>query len=156
MNRLLAQDAKAFNPYLEPGEQLKYVAYGVKQPNIFLIVILTALVILPGVIAVMLLTKRYLVGLTDRRFIVLRFRGGINVKEIFDYPLSSLPQVLASTGPIFTHIKILDPVKPFVAKFNRHPFGGQNRANAMAIQAVLTGKPVPDLPAEQSDSGKSG
>ena len=141
----------AFNPYLEPGEQLKYVAFGVKQPNIFLIVVLIACAVLPGVIAIALLTKNYLVGLTDRRFIVLRFSGNvrrtIKVKEITDYRLNSLPQVVASTGPIFTHIKIFDPAKPFVAKFHRIPFGGKNRTNAMAIEAVLTGKPVPALPA---------
>jgi hypothetical protein len=104
------------------GEQLKYMAYGVKQPNIFLIIVLTALGILPGVIAVMLLTKHYFVGLTDRRFIVLPVWGSgeINVKKITDYRLDRLPQVFASTGPIFTHIKILDPVKPFVAKFHRY------------------------------------
>src|SRR5687768_1774410 len=63
----------AFQPYLEPGEQLRHWAYGVKQPNMLLIVGLTLLAILPGLIAVALLTKEYVVGLTDRRFLVLRF-----------------------------------------------------------------------------------
>lgn len=141
----------AFDPYLEPSEQLKYVAFGIKQPNFFLIIVLICIAVLPGVIAMSLLTKNYLVGLTDRRLIVLRFSGNarrkITVKEITDYRLNSLPQVVASTGSIFTHIKIFDPVKPFLAKFHRSPFGGKNRANAMAIEAVLTGKPAPALPA---------
>jgi len=171
----------AFNPYLEPGEQLKYAAYGVssKQPHRFLIFLIGVLFVVPmlpvvianpsqalptligagllacciAAIAAGLLTKKYFVGLTDRRFIVLPLSGSmrfrlevlglkINVKQMTDYRLDSHPQVVASTGPIFTHIKIVDPAKPFVAKFNRRGFAGQNRTNAMAIAAVLTGKPV--------------
>ena len=150
LDRLLAQDAACFNPYLEPGERLRYVAYGVKQPNVLLMLLLLVLFILPGLIGIPLLTKHYLVGLTDRRFIVLPFWGSgeVNSKAIFDYRLSSLPKVVASTGPIFTHIRILDPKKPFVAKFHRHPFGGKNRGNAMAIEALLTGKPMHTVPPE--------
>ena len=134
--------AAAFTPYLEPGEQLKHWAYGVKQPNMLLMIPLFALAILPGAIAVALLTKEYVVGLTDRRFIVLRFKGKkIAVQEIIDYPLSSLPPVKASTGGLFTHINIQDPAKPFVAKFHRMGMPG-NREHGMAIQAALTGQPA--------------
>lgn len=133
--------AAAFTPYLEPGEQLKHWAYGIKQPNIFLIIALFALGILPGAIAIAVMTKEYLVGLTDRRFIVLRFKGGkIEVKEVIHYPLDNLPPVKASTGGIFTHIKIADPAKPFAAKFHRLGMSG-NREHSMAIEAALTGKP---------------
>lgn len=133
--------AAAFTPYLEPGEQLKHWAYGVKQPNILLIIPLFVLGVLPGVIAVAVMTKEYVVGLTDRRFIVLRFKGGkIEVKEVIDYPLNKLPPVQASTGGIFTHIKITDPAKPFAAKFHRLGMSG-NREHSMAIAAALTGKP---------------
>lgn len=134
--------AAAFTPYLEPGEQLKHWAYGVKQPNMLLMIPLFALAVLPGAIAVALLTKEYVVGLTDRRFIVLRFKGKkIAVQEIIDYPLSSLPPVKASTGGLFTHINIQDPAKPFVAKFHRMGMPG-NREHGMAIQAALTGQPA--------------
>jgi hypothetical protein len=134
--------AAAFNPYLEPGEQLKHWAYGVKQPNMLLILPLYALAILPGAIAVALLTKEYVIGLTDRRLIVLRTKGkNAQVQEISDYPLSALSQVQASTGALFTHIKILDPAKPFVAKFHRMGMPG-NREHAMAIQTALTGQPA--------------
>ena len=67
--------AAAFAPYLEPGEHLRNVAFGVRQPNILLMLPLFALAVLPGAIAVALLTKEYVVGLTDRRLIVLRFKG---------------------------------------------------------------------------------
>jgi hypothetical protein len=148
MDRRFAADAAAFNPYLEPGERLQYLAIGVKQPNVILILLMTALFILPGLILVALNSKHYVVGLTHRRFIVLPYWGSgeINVKEVVAYRLDGLPQVVASTGPIFTHIKILDPAKRFVAKFHRHPFAGKNRAYAMAIAAVLTGKPAASPP----------
>jgi hypothetical protein len=180
----------AFNPHLEPGEQLKYAAYGVssKQPHrfvIFLIGVLFGVPMLPTVIAnplqalpeligvgylacciavfaAGLLTKKYFVGLTDRRFIVLRLRGfmrfrleilglKINVKQMTDYRLDTHPKVVASISRWgiwrFIRIEIVDPAKPFGANFNRGEFGGQNGTNAMAIAAVLTGKPVPALPA---------
>ena len=47
----------ALRQHLEPGEELKNWAYGVKQPNFWLILILYAMAILPGAIAVALLTK---------------------------------------------------------------------------------------------------
>lgn len=133
--------AEAFKPYLEPGEQLRHWAYGVKQPNMLLMLPLFALAVLPGAIAVALLTKEYVVGLTDRRFIVLRFKGKkIDVKEVIEYPLGSLPPVKASTGALFTHIKIDDPAKPFVAKFHRMGMPG-NREHTMAMEAALNGSP---------------
>jgi hypothetical protein len=135
--------AAAFAPYLEPGEQLRHIAFGVKQPNMVLILPLFALAVLPGAIAVALLTKEYVVGLTDRRLIVLRFKGkNVAVQEVLDYRLGGqLPPVTSSTGPIFTHIKIEDQAKPFVAKFHRMGMPG-NREGAMAIAAALTGRPA--------------
>jgi hypothetical protein len=127
--------AAAFAPYLAPGEQLRHVAYGVKQPHILLIA-------LSGGIITALLTKEYVIGLTDRRLLVLRFKGkNVQVQEMLDYPLSSRPPVKTSTGALFTHIKIDDPAKPFVAKFHRLGMAG-NRENAMAIAAALTGQPA--------------
>ena len=132
--------AAAFAPYLEPGEQLRHIAFGVKQPNLLLMLPLFALAVLPGAIAVALLTKEYVVGLTDRRLIVLCFKGkNVSVQEVVDYRAGSLPPVKATTGPVFTHINIEDPAKPFVAKFHRMGMPG-NREGAMAIAAALTGQ----------------
>lgn len=135
--------AAAFAPYLEPGEQLRHIAFGVKQPNMLLMLPLFFLAVLPGAIAVALLTKEYVVGLTDRRFIVLRFKGkNVSVQEVTDYRLDGqLPRVKSSTGALFTHIKIEDPAKPFVAKFHRMGMPG-NREGAMAIAAALNGQPA--------------
>jgi hypothetical protein len=155
--------AAAFKPYLEPGEELIEVAYGVKQPNMVLIAALIALAVLPGVIAVFLLTKHYVVGLTNRRLMVLRIKASNNasVREIIEYPLSNLPPVKSSTGSIFTRIKLIDPAKPFAAKFHRLGMQG-NRESAMAIAAALTGQapvvraaPLASQPADDAWIGGS-
>lgn len=131
----------ALQAYLQEGEELQYWAFGVKQPNIFLILFLFLLAILPGVIAVILLTKNYLVGLTEKRFLVLQVKGMGNatVKEIIEYNLDDLRgmEVKTSTGMVFTNIHIDDADKPFVAKFHRH-FSKNNRPNAMAIAEAIT------------------
>jgi hypothetical protein len=129
--------AAAFQPYLQPGEQIRNVAFGVKQPSMALIIPLFALAILPGAIAVALLTKEYVVALTDRRVLVLHFKGSkIQVQEVLEYSLYNHAPVESSTGPVFTHIKINDPARPFVAKFHRAGMPG-NREQAMAIAAAL-------------------
>jgi len=129
--------AAAFQPYLQPGEQLKNIAFGVKQPSIWAMIPLFILAVVPGAIATALLTKEYIVGLTDRRVIVLRFKSSkIQVQEIMDYPLSGHAPVESSMGSVFAHIRINDPVKPFVAKFHRMGMNG-NREQAMAIAAAL-------------------
>lgn len=130
----------AFQPYLHDGETLRYWAFGVKQPNIFLLIFLVALAVLPGLIAVYLLTKNYLIGLTDKRFLVLQIKGPGNttVKEITEYHLDEVRKmkVKTSTGSLFTHIRIDDPAKPFIAKFHR-AFSKNNRPHAVAISEAL-------------------
>ncbi|MBA2732666.1 MAG: hypothetical protein H0U54_07210 [Acidobacteria bacterium] len=130
--------AAAFHPYLQPGEQLRNIAFGVKQPSMGLIIPLFLLAIVPGAIATALLTKEYVVALTDRRVIVLHFKGSqIQVQEVLEYALNYHAPAETSTGSIFTHIKINDPAKPFVAKFHRAGMPG-NREQAMAIAAALS------------------
>jgi hypothetical protein len=130
--------AAAFYPYLQPGEQIRHVAFGVKQPSLALIIPLFLLAIIPGAIATALLTKEYVVALTDRRVIVLHFKGSqIQVQEVLEYALNYHAPAETSTGSLFTHIKINDPAKPFVAKFHRAGMPG-NREQAMAIAAALS------------------
>lgn len=140
--------AAAFYPYLQQGEQLRNIAFGVKQPSMWAMLPLFILAVLPGAIATALLTKEYVVGLTDRRVIVLRFKSSkIQVQEIMDYPLSGHAPVESSMGPVFAHIRINDPMKPFVAKFHRMGMPG-NREQAMAIAAALS-QPQPQQPYQQ-------
>jgi len=137
------QLASAFQPYLQPGEAVQAAAYGVKQPNIFLLIVLIALAVLPGLIAVFLLTKNYLVALTDRRVLVLRVNSPQKpqVKEVIEYSRDELPnlETKTSTGAIFTHIAIKDSTRPFVAKFHR-AFSPTNREDAISIAGAVAGR----------------
>jgi hypothetical protein len=122
---------------LQPGEQLQHWAYGVKQPNIMLILLLMCLAILPGAIAVAIMTKEYVVGLTSHRLIVLQVKGGkATIVGKTEYNRAQLPPAKTSTGGIFTHIDIKDPQRPFVAKFHRMGMAN-NRDHSMAIAAAL-------------------
>lgn len=126
----------AFVPQLQPGEQITHYAYGVRQPNVGLILLLVCLAILPGLIATALLTKEYVIALTSNRLIVLEFGGKLNVKRMFDYYPSQLPPVATSKGALFTHIEIKDPNKPFRAKFHRMGLK-HNREQSQAIADAL-------------------
>ena len=129
-----------FQPHLLEGEELQQVAFGVKQPNIFLLIALIACAILPGLIAVFLLTKNYVIGLTNKRFIVLKIKSMTNseVKEVTEYGLDEVKtlDVKTSTGGLFTHIEVKDDEKPFKAKFHR-AFAKFNRPSAMAIAEAI-------------------
>ena len=128
----------AFEPYLQPGEQVRHVANAVRQPPIWLIVLLLLIGILPGVIAIAVMTKEYVVAVTDRRFIVLQFSGSkIRVQEERSWPLGAMPPVKVSTGGLFTHIRVEDPAKPFMAKIHRMGMPNQ-RDEALAIEGALT------------------
>lgn len=134
----------AIEPHLRQGESLSHYAYGVKQPPIGVIVLLFLLAVLPGAIATALMTKHFFVGLTDgNRFVVVRIKsfGNHTVQEVWDYPLDQLDrnQVKVSKGPVFTHIRIADPNKPFVAKFHRAGMK-TNREHSLAIGSALSGR----------------
>jgi len=134
------QIKQAFQAYLQPDETLNHWAFGVKQPSIYLIIALVALFVLPGIIAIMFMTKNYLIGLTNKRLIVLEVKSitDSGVKNMVEYDLAELKtmKVEANTGPIFTKIKISDPGKPFEAKFHR-AFSKDNRTHAVAISDAI-------------------
>jgi hypothetical protein len=134
---------EAFKPHLQEGEALTHFALGVKQPHILLIILLIALAVLPGIIAVFLLTKNYCIGLTNRRFIVLQIAspGNLTVKAVTEYSLDEIKgmKISTSTGGLFTHFRIQDEAKPFQAKFHR-ALAKFNRPNAMAIAEAITPK----------------
>lgn len=135
-----------FQPHLQPGETVQAAAYGVKQPNMILIVLLIFAAVLPGLIAILLLTKNYLVALTDRRLLVLKVKspGNLEVKEMIEYSRAELPSLKSktSTGAIFTHIAIQDEARPFVAKFHR-AYCPTNREDAVTIATAIAGeKPI--------------
>jgi hypothetical protein len=129
-------------PLLQPGERLVHVAYGVKQPNFFVIVLLIATI--GGSLAIGLLTKHYLLALTDRRLLIVQVQGGLfgvsfATKAVTEYSfaqLASLP-VKTSTGGLFTHVRI-DAPQRFIAKFHRMATR-TNREHAMGIASALEG-----------------
>lgn len=125
-------------PYLEPDEKILHAAYGVKQPHILLIILFICLAIIPGMIVVLLMTKHYVVALTDRRFVVINCNQRMTEnKEQFSYDPRNLGgEFKSSTGGLFTHMKIDNIAQPFKAKFHRAG-SKQNRENAMAIAAAL-------------------
>ena len=128
---------EAFAPHLQPGETLESWAYGVKQPSLLLVVPLFFLAILPGVIAVALLTKHYLLGRTDRRVLALRVAGSeYEVQEVTEYGLDEELDVEASSGAIFAHVTVRDEARPFKAKFHR-AFAPDNREHAVEAAQAL-------------------
>lgn len=135
------QIQQAFAEHLHAGETLRHWAFGVKQPSILLMIPLYALALLPGVIAVLMLTKNYLIGLTESRLIVLQVKSITNaeLKAVTEYDLSDLRNstVKTSTGALFTHIRIDTPDKPFVAKFHR-AFSKTNHPHAVAIADAIS------------------
>ena len=132
---------ETFQPHLQEGEELQHFAFGVKQPNIFLLIALIACAILPGIIAVFLLTKNYVIELSNKRFIVLTIKSMTNseIKEVTEYGLDEIKamEVATSTGGLFTHIEVKNEEKPFKAKFHR-AFAQFNRPNAMAIAEAIS------------------
>lgn len=99
---------------------------------------LTLLGILPGLIALLLCTKEYLVGITETRLIVLQFRGDdANVKRVLEYALHDVRGRAVSTkGPMYTSIIIDDLRQPFAAKLHR--LGAKaNKWHAEAIADAL-------------------
>lgn len=128
---------EALAPHLQSGETLVSWAYGVKQPSMLLIIPLFFLAILPGAIAVALLTKHYVLGLTDRRVLALRVKGGkFEVQEVTEYGLHEALDVEASSGSIFAHVTVRDEARPFKAKFHR-AFAPDNREHAIAAAQAL-------------------
>ena len=74
--------------------------------------------------------------------IIAIWRGGtpvgMAVQEVLEYDRSEMPAVEAKTGGVFTHIKIKDESRPFVAKFHRMGMK-ENRRHCQEIEAALVG-----------------
>lgn len=137
--------------HLTPGETVMNVAYGVKPPSIFIVVPLLALAILPGFIAIQMLTKHYVVARTSQRVIFLKVKGigPQNVAASKDYEtIEFTPADVADnpgktkTGILFTNISFKKANESLKLKFHR-AFSKANRAEAMAIGAAVANEPMP-------------
>lgn len=129
--------AAVLRPHLAPGETLQHWASGVRQPSVWLLLPLAALAVVPAVVAASLLTRDVLVGLTDRRLVVLWMgASGTEPERVVAYERSAMPPVRASSGPLRTTLRVRDPARPFAVTFNRAGMPG-NREHAGAIAAAL-------------------
>ena len=128
----------AFAPYVPAGEEITHVAYGVKQPHILLIVLLVLIAVLPGLIAVMFMTRHYLIGQSASGITVLQIKGmkRIVVKRAMHFSNAELAaaEVKTSSNALFTNIKIIGGGQHFVAKFHKM-YSKDNRPHAEAIAA---------------------
>lgn len=132
---------ETLNAHLQEDETLAHWAFGIKQPSLLIIAPLFALAILPGAIATQMLTKNYLIGLTNKRLIVLQIKSITNaeLKALIEYDRAGFKANPASykPGKLFTHISIEDAEKPFKAKFHRM-MSKDNRMHAEAIGTAIS------------------
>jgi hypothetical protein len=132
----------AFAPYLPTGEEVTHVAYGVKQPHIVLILLLVSAGVLPGLIAMMIMTRHYLIGQSASGITVLRIESmnDLRVKEAMHFSAADLAaaDVKTSSNALFTNISIVDRGRRFVAKFHKM-YSADNRPHAEAIAAFAAG-----------------
>ena len=141
-----AQMRDLLAPVLPAGETLQHAAYGVRQPNILLMLPAFALAILPGVLLTQYLTRHYVIGTTDRSLVIARVKPAMLSMALRPdraishrvLPLASLRggPAMTKTGGLFTHIAFGEGDEAFRAKFHR-AFSTENRAEAMAIGARI-------------------
>lgn len=131
----------ALSKSLKKDETLLHAAYGVKQPPFWMILLLMCFAILPGIIAIFFLTKNYVVGLTNKRIIILTVKATafdeVKSEKSIDLTQLTPDKVKTKTGMLFTHITIQDTPKPFKAKFHR-AFSESNRPEAIAIAESIS------------------
>lgn len=129
-------------PVLRSGEEIQHVAYGVKQPNMLLMVPAFFLAIIPGVLLTARLTKHYTFALTNQRLIILRMASKMltlpkpedGFEEDLSIDLSALSAMDRKTksGALFVHIT----VGAVTAKFHR-AYSKTNRTSALAMSDVI-------------------
>ncbi|HEV8588539.1 MAG TPA: hypothetical protein VGQ72_06660 [Pyrinomonadaceae bacterium] len=102
----------AFQAYLQPGESLANAAYAGYRPfySYFF-----------GILGMRALTRVFMVGLTNRRVIILhltqRLGDNIQVKSFRSYDLTQLPPISTQFGSFATALRINDPAIKFTATF---------------------------------------
>ena len=127
-----ADGEKPFADYLEPGEQLQHVAYGVRTPGCLASLLLGVF----GGGAIMNAAQHYLVGLTDRRLIVLRIENvGHAVKSVRAWPLEALPPGKVEKGWLTIDDRP-DPIRAFL-----HPASVPGHDAAVPAIAAALGRP---------------
>lgn len=122
----------AVQPFLEPGEQLMYCAYGMQQPGI-------GFVLLTGMIGQALFTKYYIAALTNRRLLLFHCVSKLRVREIIEYRPGAIPPLSVKHGAIFAVMTVSDPRGAMKIKFHRSVVAN-NREQAEAIGNAVAGR----------------
>lgn len=141
-----AEVEAAFAPYLEEGEQIRHLANGRRPPGClraFGVALIEQM--FPVLRDIFDATRNYLIALTDRRLVVLRFkRWEDKVDEVQAWTLAAFPPVKAPdswNNMVARWIEIEDPAQPFKAYLSPTAIPGQEQA-VPAIIAALTGQPA--------------
>ena len=125
----------AFAPHLETGESLRSWAYGVDEPA--LAALFPLLLVIPGLMLWAYLRTEYLVGLTDRRVVVLEVKGRkAAVQGVRAYDLGGAHEVSIRTDIAAVTLTVRDEADPLRLKFRRFDAPG-NRAHALAVAEAL-------------------
>ncbi|HEY1263779.1 MAG TPA: FHA domain-containing protein [Terriglobales bacterium] len=124
-----------------PGEQFQQAGVAISIPGGNWMYLL-------GAIFVALFQRWFVVGLTDRRLLLLRYKGRLNVQEVREWDLDRVPPVKIKEGPINIRMDIQDPASPIVLKFHRAAISG-NRPSAIAIGNALK-RPANSAPRYES------
>ena len=132
---------QAVQPHLKAGERVRHFAYGVKEPSLWVIILLFVTIL--GALGIGLMTRHYVVALTDVRVIIVELRPGLfsptfDAKEVTSYLLVELARmsVSSSLGNASTFLRIEDPSRPFEARFYRRVSPG-NKPNSQAIAQCI-------------------
>ena len=132
---------QAVQPHLKAGERVRHFAYGVKEPSLWVIILLFVTIL--GALGLGLVTRHYVVALTDVRVIIVELRSGLfsvefDAKEVTSYLLVELARmpVSSSLGAASTFLRIEDPSRPFEARFYRRVSPG-NKPNSQAIAQCI-------------------
>jgi len=130
--------AGAVQPFMEPGEQIIYCAYGIQQPSWGLIIPLIIFAVLPGLITQALLTKYFMAVLTNRRLLLVNCSSSRKPREILEYRPGAMPLIAVTQGPVFAAMRIADPRGAMKIKFHRAAVAN-NREQAVAIGNAIAG-----------------
>lgn len=141
-----AQMREILNPALPAGERLQHCAYGVRQPNMWLMVPAFALAIVPGVLLTAKLTRHYVVGMSRNYLVVSEIGANWRSKSLASEAVKSCDAISLNAlrgvekqvkiGTVFTRIRFGTGADRFDAKFHR-AFSKTNRAESAAMAEVI-------------------
>lgn len=94
-----------------------------------------------------LVLERYIAGLTNRRFIALRFRGNVsNIGNVVEYPTDTITEIQVLSKESSVAFAVIDSGRTFIAEFHRDNVPENLlQANAIATELQKYGRPTTTL-----------